>query len=173
MPIHVRFTAWVEEPNPPNSSTPGMRRLGLPPSVDRIPEGPNLLSLDTEGRSLRGGGPFALNGRQDCAILQIAVSIISQNAIQRSAMTALTVRLNEFDAAILEDLVQNTGESKTALVIDGLRSLYNAMREEDRVTRLSADEFDAFLRQLEEGEKDPRVLLARERLINIKPVWED
>lgn len=88
-------------------------------------------------------------------------------------MTALTVRLNEFDAAILEDLVQNTGESKTALVIDGLRSLYNAMREEDRVTRLSADEFDAFLRQLEEGEKDPRVLLARERLINIKPVWED
>ena len=88
-------------------------------------------------------------------------------------MTALTVRLNEFDAAILEDLVQNTGESKTALVIDGLRSLYNTMREEDRVTRLSADEFDAFLRQLEEGEKDPRVLLARERLMNIKPVWED
>lgn len=88
-------------------------------------------------------------------------------------MTALTVRLNQFDTAILEELVQNTGESKTALVIDGLRSLYNAMREEDRVTRLSADEFDAFLRQLEEGEKDPRVLLARERLMNMKPVWED
>ena len=88
-------------------------------------------------------------------------------------MTALTVRLNEFDAAILEDLVQNTGESKTALVIDGLRSLYNAMREEDRVTRLSADEFDAFLRQLEEGEKDPQVLLARKRLLSVKPVWED
>ena len=88
-------------------------------------------------------------------------------------MTALTVRLNELDTAILEDLVKNTGESKTALVIDGLRSLYNAMRDEDRVTRLSAEEFDAFLRQLEEGEKDPQVLLARERLMNIKPVWED
>ena len=88
-------------------------------------------------------------------------------------MTALTVRLNEFDTAILEDLVKNTGESKTALVIDGLRSLYNAMRDEDRVTRLSAEEFDAFLRQLEEGENDPQVLLARERLMNIKPVWED
>lgn len=37
-------------------------------------------------------------------------------------MTELTVRLNEFDAALLEDLVKNTGESKTALVIDGLRS---------------------------------------------------
>ena len=36
-------------------------------------------------------------------------------------MPALTVRLNQFDAAILEDLVRNTGESKTALVIDGLR----------------------------------------------------
>ena len=88
-------------------------------------------------------------------------------------MTALTVRLSEFDTAILEDLVKNTGESKTALVIDGLRSLYNAMRDEDRVTRLSAEEFDAFLRQLEEGEKDPQVLLARERLMNIKTVWED
>lgn len=88
-------------------------------------------------------------------------------------MTALTVRLNEFDAAILENLVQITGETKTALVIDGLRFLYNAMRDEDRVTRLSTDEFDAFLRQLEEGEKDPQELLARERLVNIKPVWED
>ena len=88
-------------------------------------------------------------------------------------MTALTVRLSEFDTAILEDLVKNTGETKTALVIDGLRSLYNSMRDEDRVTRLSAEEFDAFLRQLEEGEKDPQVLLARERLMNIKPVWED
>ena len=47
------------------------------------------------------------------------------------------------------------------------------MREEDRVTRLSAREFDAFLHQLEEGEKDPQVLAARERLMNIKPVWED
>lgn len=88
-------------------------------------------------------------------------------------MPALTVRLNQFDSALLEDLVRNTGESKTALVIDGLRSLHNAMREEDRVTRLSAREFDAFLHQLEEGEKDPQVLAARERLMNIKPVWED
>ena len=47
------------------------------------------------------------------------------------------------------------------------------MREEDRVTRLSAQEFDDFLYQLEEGEKDPQVLLARERLMNIKPVWEN
>lgn len=88
-------------------------------------------------------------------------------------MTELTVRLNEFDAALLEDLVKNTGESKTALVIDGLRSLYGSMRDNDPVTRLSVKEFDEFLKQLEEGEKDPRVLRARQRLMDTKPVWED
>lgn len=88
-------------------------------------------------------------------------------------MTELTVRLNEFDAALLEDLVKNTGESKTALVIDGLRSLYSSMRDNDPVTRLSVKEFDEFLKQLEEGEKDPLVLRARQRLMDTKPVWED
>ncbi len=88
-------------------------------------------------------------------------------------MTALTVRLSEFDAALLEDLVKNTGESKTALVIDGLRSLYSSMRDNDPVTRLSVKEFDEFLKQLEEGETDPRVLRARQRLMNTKPVWEE
>lgn len=88
-------------------------------------------------------------------------------------MTELTVRLNEFDAALLEDLVKNTGESKTALVIDGLRSLYSSMRDNDPVTRLSVKEFDEFLKHLEEGEKDPRVLRARQRLMDTKPVWED
>ena len=77
------------------------------------------------------------------------------------------------DENILEDLVKNTGETKTTLVIDGLRFLHNAMREEDQVTRPSAREFDGFLRQLAEREKDPEVLLARERLTGRKPVWED
>lgn len=88
-------------------------------------------------------------------------------------MPEFTVRLNQFDVAMLEDLASNTEESKTALEIDGLHTLYNTMRDEDRVIRLSSREFDAFLQQLEEGEKDPRVLAARERLMNIKPVWED
>lgn len=88
-------------------------------------------------------------------------------------MPTLTVELEKFDEAMLEDLVRNTGKTKTALVIDGLRSLYLASQEEDRVTRLSTQEFEAFLHQLEEGEKDPQVLLARKRLLSVKPVWED
>ena len=88
-------------------------------------------------------------------------------------MPTLAVELEKFDEAMLEDLVRNTGQTKTALVIDGLRFLYKAIQEENRVTRLSTQEFEAFLHQLEGGEKDPQVLLARERLMNIKPVWED
>ena len=76
-------------------------------------------------------------------------------------MPTLAVELEKFDEAMLEDLVRNTGQTKTALVIDGLRFLYKAIQEENRVTRLSTQEFEAFLHQLEGGEKDPQVLLAR------------
>lgn len=88
-------------------------------------------------------------------------------------MPTLAVELEKFDEAMLEDLVQNTGQTKTALVIDGLRFLYKAIQEENRVTRLSTQEFEAFLHQLEGGEKDPQVLLARKRLMSVKPVWKD
>ena len=88
-------------------------------------------------------------------------------------MSTLTIRLPEFESSVLEDLVKNTGETKTAIIIDGLRSLANSMRENERVTRLSAEEFDAFLEQLETGEQDPAVLAARKRLVHLKPVWEE
>lgn len=88
-------------------------------------------------------------------------------------MPTLAVELEKFDEAMLEDLVRNTGQTKTALVIDGLRFLYKAIQEENRVTRLSTQEFEAFLHQLEGGEKDPQVLLARKRLMSLKPVWKD
>lgn len=63
-------------------------------------------------------------------------------------MSTVTIRLPEFESALLEDLVENTGETKTAIIIDGSRSLANIMRENERVTRLSAEEFDAFLDNL-------------------------
>lgn len=88
-------------------------------------------------------------------------------------MPTLAVELEKFDEAMLEDLVRNTGQTKTALVIDGLRFLHKAIQEENRVTRLSTQEFEAFWHQLEGGEKDPQVLLARKRLMSVKPVWKD
>lgn len=88
-------------------------------------------------------------------------------------MSTVTIRLPEFESSLLEDLVEHTGETKTAIIIDGSRSLANIMRENERVTRLSAEEFDAFLDQLETGEQDPAVLAARKRLVHLKPVWEE
>lgn len=88
-------------------------------------------------------------------------------------MTELTIRLSEFDSALLGDLVKNTGKSKTALVTDGLRFLHGSMRDNSPVTRFPMKEFDELLKQLEEGEKDPRVLSARQNLMNTKPVWKD
>lgn len=88
-------------------------------------------------------------------------------------MSTVTIRLPEFESALLEDLVENTGETKTAIIIDGSRSLANSMRENERVTRLSAEEFDAFLDQLETGEQAPAFLAARKRLVHLKPVWEE
>ena len=69
-------------------------------------------------------------------------------------MTELTIRLSEFDSALLGDLVKNTGKSKTALVTDGLRFLHGSMRDNSPVTRFPMKEFDELLKQLEEGEKD-------------------
>ena len=86
--------------------------------------------------------------------------------------STLTIRISDFENALLNDLVEGTGETKTAIVIDSLRMLANAIRENERVTRLSSEDFDAFMDQLEKGERDPQVLAARRRLMSIKPVWE-
>ncbi|MDO5532487.1 DUF1778 domain-containing protein [Sutterella sp.] len=88
-------------------------------------------------------------------------------------MATLTIRLSDFDEAFLNDLAKSTGETKTALVLRSLRMLASSIREDERVTRLSLEEFENFLTQLEEGEKDPKVLAARARFRARKPVWED
>ena len=62
--------------------------------------------------------------------------------------TSLTIRLPDFENSLLNDLVENTGDTKTAIIIDGLRTLANTMRENERVTRLSSEDFDAFMDQL-------------------------
>ena len=48
----------------------------------------------------------------------------------------------------------------------------NASTEDSR-TILSEKEFKELLRQLKEGEKDPEILSARQKLMHLKPVWQD
>ncbi len=88
-------------------------------------------------------------------------------------MPSITIRISEYDLALLNDVVKTTGQSKTAVLIDGLRTVANTMRDDERVTWLSVAEFDTFLDQLEKGEQDPKILEARKKIMNFKPVWEE
>lgn len=88
-------------------------------------------------------------------------------------MPTLTIHLSEFEASLLDDLVTQTGKTQTEVLLAGLHALVNDMREDEHVTRLSAQAFEAFLNRLEEGENDPQVLAARKRLVSLKPVWEN
>ena len=45
--------------------------------------------------------------------------------------STLTIRLSDFENALLNDLVESTVETKTAIVIDGLHMLANAIRENE------------------------------------------
>lgn len=44
---------------------------------------------------------------------------------------------------------------------------------DEHVTRLSPEVFEAFREQLGTGETEPQVLEARERLVKLKPVWQE
>lgn len=88
-------------------------------------------------------------------------------------MPSLTVRLSDFEAALLEDLVRQTGESKTALVINGLRILSTMYHEDKRSVRLSAKDFDSLLRQLDVGsEVTSEQPSCKQELLKGTPVWE-
>ena len=60
-----------------------------------------------------------------------------------------------------------------AKVLDVLHSKDRTASTEDSRTILSEKEFKEFLRQLKDGEKDPKILSAREKLMSLKPVWQD
>lgn len=56
---------------------------------------------------------------------------------------------------------------------EGARVASEAPHHDEHVTRLSPEAFEAFREQLETGETDPKVLEARERLVKLKPVWQE
>lgn len=60
-----------------------------------------------------------------------------------------------------------------AKVLDVLHSKDRTASTEDSRTILSEKEFKEFLRQLKDGEKDPKILSARQKLENLKPLWKN
>lgn len=87
-------------------------------------------------------------------------------------MAILHIHLSDFDQQVLNSMVESTGRSKTALVIEAIRNLNLELKEESEVTRLSGDVYDAFLDKVFGLETDPQVLFAREKLLNFKSVWD-
>ncbi len=65
------------------------------------------------------------------------------------------------------------GKSEKVAEAEGASCEPAAPHHDDHVTRLSPEAFETFREQLETGEKDPQVLEARERLMNLKPVWHE
>ncbi len=86
-------------------------------------------------------------------------------------MAILRIHLSDFDQQVLNSMVENTGRSKKALVIEAIRNLNLELKEESEVTRLSGDVFDAFLDKVSGQETDPQVWAAREKLLNFESVW--
>ena len=60
-----------------------------------------------------------------------------------------------------------------AKVLDILHLTGRTPSTEDSRTILSEKEFKGLLRQLKEGEKDPKILSARQKLENLKTLWEN
>ena len=60
-----------------------------------------------------------------------------------------------------------------AKVLDILHLTGRTASTEDSRTILSEKEFKGLLRQLKEGEKDPKILSARQKLENLKTLWEN
>lgn len=85
----------------------------------------------------------------------------------------LNLRLSDFDSSVLNSLAESTGRTKTSLVVEAIRNLNLELREERGTTRLSAEDFDAFMDKAVNPEADPAVSAARKRLLEFKPVWED
>lgn len=60
-----------------------------------------------------------------------------------------------------------------AKVLDVLNPKDRTTSTENGRTILSEKEFKEFLHQLKEGEKDQKILSARQKLMSLKPVWQD
>lgn len=60
-----------------------------------------------------------------------------------------------------------------AKVLDILHLTGRTASTEDSRTILSEKEFKGLLRQLKEGEKDPKILSGRQKLENLKTLWEN
>ena len=83
----------------------------------------------------------------------------------------ITLKLNDTDAAMLSELSEKEGKSPDELVLEALHS-YLLCRVDNKIISLSPDVFDACSNSIFEPEKDKEILARRQKLMDLKPVWE-
>ena len=83
----------------------------------------------------------------------------------------ITLKLNDTDAAMLSELSEKEGKSPDELVLEALHS-YLLCRVDNKIISLSPDVYDDCSNSIIEPEKDKEILARRQKLMDLKPVWE-
>lgn len=86
--------------------------------------------------------------------------------------STITLRLNDFDTALLSEISKRDGRSKNELIVEALRDVF-ASRLDDKFIWLSPEVFNACLEIINTPEKDEDILARRKKLMEFKPVWEE
>ena len=83
-----------------------------------------------------------------------------------------TLKLNDFDADMLSEISERDGRSKNDLIVEALREVLSR-RLDDKIPWLTSEEFNSCMDIISKPETNKDILERREKLMQIKPVWED
>ena len=79
----------------------------------------------------------------------------------------ITLKLSDTDAAMLSELSEKEGKTREELVLEALLCRIN-----NKIISLSPDVFEACSEIIFEPETDKEILDRRQKLMDLKPVWE-
>ena len=83
----------------------------------------------------------------------------------------ITLKLSDTDAAMLSELSEKEGKTREELVLEALHN-YLLCCINNMIISLSPDVFEACSEIIFEPETDKEILDRRQKLMDLKPVWE-
>ena len=83
----------------------------------------------------------------------------------------ITLKLSDTDVAMLSELSEKEGKTREELVLEALHN-YLLCRINNKIISLSPDVFEACSEIIFEPETDKEILDRRQKLMDLKPVWE-
>lgn len=84
----------------------------------------------------------------------------------------ITVKLSDSDAHRLSEVSRRLGKTQEDVILDAIRLAF-AKRLSSNAIFLSEKEFNGSLDLISQPEADKSVLEKREKLLQMRPVWED